>query len=101
MEELTIVLGNRGDFDKAVHCGTAQASPVTVITKDHAMGSGASGAVISFDIELDGKIIPVQATVSTKLLIGLGNALLGRYDEFGILYPHQISDGSAHETGTH
>jgi len=96
-ESMHIILGNPKAYDEAVHCGTAQARSVTIITKDHAMQSGAGGAVISFIAEIDGKMVKVQATVTMKLMLGALMGLSGRYNLEGELLPHHESDGSENE----
>ena len=97
LEEITLILGNVEYFDKAVHCGTPQASHMGIITKDHALQSGKGGAVIAFKVEVDGKIVDVQATTTVLNLLNALSALRGRYDSEGRLLPHHTSDGSENE----
>lgn len=101
MEILKILLGNPGAYDKAVHCGVADGGDLTIITKDHAMKSGAAAAVLTFTCEIDGKVHQVQTTVTVVNLKGLCGALAGRYDDAGRLLPHHVSDGSEKERNLH
>ncbi|KKL98639.1 hypothetical protein LCGC14_1822420 [marine sediment metagenome] len=96
-EEITLILGNIEAFNKAVHCGVPQVSPMTIITKDHALQSGKSGAVIAFKVEFGGLILDVQATTTVLNLLNALSALRGRYDDTGRLLTHHTSDGSENE----
>ncbi len=90
MDQLNIVLGDDATFDRIVHRGIgdaaaiAQASIVTIATKDKVTISGRAGAVIGFHVQMpDGSLRTAQATVSVRHLTTVLAALRGRYGEDG------------------
>lgn len=88
MEVLDIVLNNAELFDRAVrgddkHPSVPNGANLAIITKDGAMVSGAAAAVITWSIEIGGKIRRVQYTVSLRRLHALNLVLRGAYDEYG------------------
>lgn len=91
-ESLTIILGKDTAFDQLVHGirdprippVLAQASAVTIATKDGATVSKKPGAVIAFEVEVPGMgKRMVQATVTVALLATMAAALRGRYGPGG------------------
>jgi hypothetical protein len=83
MEQIVITLGVPEEFDRLVHCGTAQASHIQIATKDAATVSGKPGVVIAFDVEIGGKRVPVQATTTLNCLATAFYGLRGRYGPGG------------------
>lgn len=83
MEQLRLILGQDKEFDQIVHGAAPQASGITIATKDAGTQGGMPVAVISFDAEVDGKRVRVQATTTLRLLVGFYSACKGRYGPGG------------------
>lgn len=88
MEVLDLVLNSSELFDRAVrgddkHPSVPNGANLAIITKDGAMVSGAAAAVITWSIEIGGKVRRVQYTVSVRRLHTLAAVLGVAYDEFG------------------
>lgn len=88
MDSVSIKLNDAASFDNAVHgkdgVRTLQdGSDLAVITKDGAMDSGRAAAVLTFSVNVDGKVCRAQTVVSVRLMHSIGAALSGRYDEEG------------------
>lgn len=91
-EHLTITLddGIGRDFDAAVHSrdGTrvlAEGGDAKIITKNDATVNGRAGAVITFTVDVDGKICRAQTVVTVRNLKFALKILDAAYDEEGRL----------------
>lgn len=83
MESIRLVLGNDKLFGELVHGGLPQASEITICTKDDGTQRGMPAAVISFEVEINGKRQRVQAVATVRLLVGFYSAMKGRYGPGG------------------
>lgn len=80
MEQIRTVLDDHDEYARLVHGGAAQASPVTVCSKSGAMQSGAPGIVVAFEVEVDGRVVPVQATTSLRCFLSAADLLRARHE---------------------
>lgn len=92
MEHITITLGNDAEYDRAVHGddkvpSLLEGGDLAFITKDRALTSGRAGIVITFTVEVDGKLRRAQAVTTVRNMHMLAAALEGRYDD-GMLREH-------------
>lgn len=88
MEALDVLLDKPELFDRAVHGddkypALPNGANLAIITKDNAMVSGAAAAVVTWTVEIEGKIRRVQYTISIRHLHALGAILRGAYDDSG------------------
>lgn len=88
-ERMDLILNEPGQFDRAVHGddrvpALPSGSDLAIITKDGGMQSGRAVAVITFTVEVNGKLRRAQYTVSVRHLKALGAWLNGAYDDEGM-----------------
>lgn len=81
MEALQLVLNDGRLFDKLVHGGVKQASSITIATKSCGTEGGKAVAVVAFDVELEGKLVHVQATTTARLLVTAGRGIAAAHPE--------------------
>ena len=89
-EVLHLFFGVAGKFDELLErnraAGAQQASEITIATKERGTTGGKSVAIITFDVMLEGRRVPVQATTTVNCLATAAAGLLGiqrREEELG------------------
>lgn len=88
MEVLQVLLNQPDEFDRAVHGddrvpALPEGGDLALITKDQATVNGAAGAVLTFTVELDGKLRRAQTVVTVKNLMLALRILEARYEGTG------------------
>jgi hypothetical protein len=90
METVRVILDNyEGAFDKTVHGQSGmetlpQVSPIRIITKNNGTDGGRAIACVTFDAEIDGRIVRVQAVTTMRLLRGACQILMAKYSADGL-----------------
>jgi hypothetical protein len=92
MEELKIRLNDPKLFDAMCHGADGvrtlpSGDLCSIITKDGGMEFGRACALITFEVEVDGKIARAQYTTSVRLLVATLHVLMGRYGHEGVAQP--------------
>lgn len=90
METVRVILDNfDGAFDKTVHGlegvpTLQQASPMRIITKNNGTDGGRAIACVTFDVEIEGRVVRVQAVTTMRLLRGACQILMAKYTADGL-----------------
>lgn len=87
-EVITVKLGNAEEFDKAVREGLPEGCDLQFISKDAATKGGRAGIVITFSVEVNGRIHRAQAVTTLPCLRAAVAVLNGRYDDDSKLREH-------------
>lgn len=88
MEEVVLHLNRPDLFDAKIRGGDgvrtlADGGDLQIITKDGGMQSGRALAMLTFSVDVDGKLVRAQTVVPIRLLLGAAAGLYGRYDPDG------------------
>lgn len=89
MESLSISIDKPEEFDAIVQNRSdvpvlAQASQIRIITKHGGTDTGKAIAMVTFEVEVDGKIVRAQAVTTMRLLRGTAQILLANYTVDGL-----------------
>lgn len=89
MEEIRVMIDRPAEFDHALHGddkvpALKDGGDLMVITKNKAMQSGRAGAILTFTVEVDGKLRRAQTVVPVRLFKTVLSILNAAYDDDGM-----------------